>query len=340
MLSYRFDLSIIIQLHVFITSFGYQIYTPAFTFGVKERSRVYKYPFIQNIPHDLLVRRIPYTSTYHKSWLILNSAHEFENYEANALFIEAAASHTSSSYKILGIKSLGVDYGLVRTGLATTVGYNPTPLAIISNMNSTQLCQEIVKWVEKENVQQIIVGLPLHKNGTVAEQTVLTRAFAQQLACSVYASFGPSDTIVEDVGVEDNLTPAIPIFLWDERYTSKEAEARIRATNPKRRMGRLYGELDADAACIILEHFYADSGNGAERVIISQHDPSLINLIKESWVLRCQEKKKASDDKLKMKLQGTHLNAKQMAMERARILDAQLALQYGLKINNKKRNKR
>lgn len=257
--------------------------------------------------------------------------------ESNHLIIEAAASHTSSSYSLLGIKSLGVDYGLVRTGLAATVGYNPKPLAILSNLNVTQLCQEIVKWVEIENAQQIVVGLPLHKNGTVAEQTVLTREFAQQLVCSIYASFGPSKGEVMSEG-DDHLT-AIPIYLWDERYTSKEAESRVRARNPKRNMGSLHGELDADAACIILEHFYADSGRGAERVLLPKHDPPLLHIVKESWALRCKEKNKALEEKLKLKIEGSPFDAKKMAMERARILDAQLELQYGHKKSGKRKKR-
>jgi putative Holliday junction resolvase len=253
--------------------------------------------------------------------------------------IEAAASHTCSSFSLLGVKSLGIDYGLVRTGIAITVGYNPKPLAILSNLNTTQLCQEIVRRVETENAQQIVVGLPLHKNGTVAEQTILTREFVQQLVCSIYASFGPAGEEKEATLESGALFTAIPIFLWDERYTSKEAEARLRARNPKKNFGSLQGELDADAACIILEHFYADSGKGAERVQVPQHDPALLQVVQEAWALQCEERSELLKEKQRARQDGIHINAKQVAIERARILDAKLEIQYGPKKGKKKRRR-
>jgi Holliday junction resolvase len=72
----------------------------------------------------------------------------------------------------------------------------------------------------------------------------LTLAFAQELAGRVLAEFGPTVTLV----------------VWDERYTSKEAAARAHSRDPNR---YLYGTLDAEAACIILEHYYIDNGVGA-----------------------------------------------------------------------------
>jgi hypothetical protein len=37
--------------------------------------------------------------------------------------IRAAASLTQDSCRLLGVKSVGVDYGLSRTGIAATVGF-------------------------------------------------------------------------------------------------------------------------------------------------------------------------------------------------------------------------
>jgi len=60
--------------------------------------------------------------------------------------------------------------------------------------------------------------------------------------------------------------------MWDERYTSKEAVARISAEAMARgeripSKSDLGGELDADAACIILEDYYKELGVDAERVL-------------------------------------------------------------------------
>lgn len=157
--------------------------------------------------------------------------------------------HDKQTPLVGSVKSIGVDYGLVRTGVAVTVGYDPTPLAILTDYdyNNTLVCTSVLDYARAQQVSKIIVGLPLHKNGTVANQTNLTLVFAEELAHRTLATLGP------DVFVE----------LWDERYTSKEAAARAHALDPGR---ALYGSLDADAACIILEHYYSDGGQGRFRV--------------------------------------------------------------------------
>lgn len=177
--------------------------------------------------------------------------------EDDAFWMNVGAAIAQESCPLLGVKSLGVDYGLVRTGLAVTVGYDPTPLAILSDWNTTDaLCVEICsRAATQQAVQRIIVGLPLHKNGTVAEQTRITLAFATQLAAAVLSQFGPH----------------VPVLLFDERYTSKEAAARAHSRHPPRqRQAALYGTLDAVAACIILENYYEDNGVGAHPVPLSE----------------------------------------------------------------------
>lgn len=172
--------------------------------------------------------------------------------------VGAAVSVPEKLPLLLGVKSLGVDYGLVRTGLAVTVGYEPTPLAILSEFNATipnatvteLLCEAIVSHaVAQHNVQRLIVGLPFYKNGTISCQTIRTVQFGQQLAATVLSRLGPE----------------IPVFLFDERFTSKDAAARLHQRNPSR---LLYGTLDSAAAGIILENYYQDGGIGAFPVIL------------------------------------------------------------------------
>ena len=224
--------------------------------------------------------------------------------------IQAAADLTTSTSSLLNIKSIGVDYGLVRTGIAVSNGgYNPQPLSIISNLNNTQLCNKIVNLVQSENAHQIVMGLPFHKNGTEAEQTIITRNFASTLNCAVCAHFG---------------FDRIPVYLWDERYTSKEAESRIRAANP--RAGLLYKDLDADAASIILEYYYSENGVGAERVQLPDND-EIRNVVHQAWLKRKEEKEREI-----LAIREQRMNAgdrKQELIEKAKLLDAQLALERG-----------
>ena len=175
--------------------------------------------------------------------------------EKSLSLLDVAASITQESCPLLGVKSLGVDYGLVRTGLAVTVGYEPIPLAIlqgptdgVSTWNTTNVCAGVMEYATSQQVQRIIVGLPLHKNGTIAGQTNVTLKFGAELTALALRTLGPR----------------VPVLFFDERYTSKEAEARVHSRNPGH--GRLYGTLDADAACIILENYYQDGGLGAHRL--------------------------------------------------------------------------
>jgi putative Holliday junction resolvase len=217
---------------------------------------------------------------------------------------DAAAEFTQESCPLLGVKSLGVDYGLVRTGIAVTVGYNPTPLQILVESNVTRVAEMVAQIAYRERSDQIIVGLPLHKNGTEAEQTSLTRAFAAELATTVLKELGPD----------------VRVLLFDERYTSKEAAARAHSKNPNQ---DLHGALDAAAACIILENYYDDNGRGMELVTI--RDPSLVALYHAEWEERQRRMVKQLQDA--MSDRDARLQWRREAMERDRHLEASSRIQ-------------
>jgi putative transcription antitermination factor YqgF len=231
-----------------------------------------------------------------------------------ASLVDAAASITQASFPLLGIKSLGVDYGLVRTGIASTVGYNPQPLDILTNLNNTQVCHRILHHARSQQSQQIIVGLPLHKNGTIAAQTNLTLIFAKELTILALQKLN------------------VPVILWDERYTSKEAAARAHAKNPDT---LLYGKLDADAACIILEQYYKDVGVGAQQIELDESMRAECLLVyKEQWEAdqrRIQQQLKDREDSMRQRRE---------AMERAKRLDAEAATAYNPTSSATKKKKR
>ena len=244
----------------------------------------------------------------------------------NALLFEAAAASTQQSCTLLGIKSIGVDYGLVRTGVARTVGYEPQAIATIvtCNQNATQVAHEVVKYGASEQAKQIIVGLPLYKNGTEAPQSSLTRDFALQLACVVMARLGPD----------------VPVFLWDERYTSKEAAARMRAastrTTPNSTPGRfLHKLLDADAACIILEHYYSENGKGAEHVLVPDD-------VKQEClsVWKAHKEAEAMQKQAELDQRTSRTLRRQEAMERTRKWEEDTAKEGTLGTSRKKKKKR
>lgn len=248
--------------------------------------------------------------------LTLFSASGIDSSSYSERVIEAAASITRDSCSILGVKSVGVDYGLVRTGVAVTVGFNPKPLDILTDLNNTQVCQRVIEICRAEQAKQIIVGLPLHKNGTEAEQTNLTRIFATELANQVLYELGPN----------------CPVYLWDERYTSKEAAARAHSKNPSQ---SLYGTLDADAACIILENYYNDNGEGAELVEASQE---ALSKYQELWGQRVRYEEAMVQAALQER--DSRLQWRKEAMERDRLLASESTEDESSRKKKKKKRKK
>ena len=241
----------------------------------------------------------------------------------------ALASHAKQSSPLLGTKSIGIDYGGVRTGLAATIGYDFRPLRIVSDLNNTDLCAEVVATVRSENAQRVVVGLPLHKNGTESERSNITRCFAEELSAAVLSNFGP------DFG---------GVHMWDERYTSKEAKARIMSTAKSRgsvlSADDLDGTIDADAACLILEHYYQNSGEGAEFVVVP--DGYVRDKCLESWELVKKEQSQANDETIRKREEA--LNARQLMMNRIKEMEAAAASSdddgTGKKKSKKKKKKR
>ena len=328
------------------------IQVPAFDFGVGDIRRCNKIPYcslnsflhhsvscvITRVGRGLkLQSRIPAYCNTHQ-YHCPRRRNNFASFAADVSFIDASnsdeedvtskastviskeelvhaalATHTTTTSPLLGIKSIGIDYGLVRTGLAATIGYDMRPLRITNNLNNTELCHEIISLVKNEDAKRIVVGLPLNKNGTESERSNITRIFATELAAVVFANFGDIDD-----GNFDG------VYLWDERYTSKEAKARIMSTMNKadnvRSEDDLDGTIDADAACLILEHYYKSSGMGAELVTVPEGD--LRVECSRAWKIEKERQRQASEN-MKRKREAA-LNAREAMMAKVKAMEAEM----------------
>jgi putative Holliday junction resolvase len=100
--------------------------------------------------------------------------------------------------------------------------------------------------VAEYDVGLVVVGLPFSLDGTEGPQARRISGYADGLA-----DYVPT-----------------PVVLWDERFTTAEAEEilRQRRSEKKRRHARTSGELDAIAAAVILQSYldsrYLDSRDG------------------------------------------------------------------------------
>ena len=128
---------------------------------------------------------------------------------------------------------LGLDVGQRRIGLAICDpdGRLATPYSTVTRRTPQEDIAAIIAVVQAEEVRRIIVGLPLSLDGTVGPQAQQTLAF-----CDALRAGSP-----------------VPVETWDERYSTFEAEGRLReaGVTPSRNRGR----LDAAAATVSLQGY-------------------------------------------------------------------------------------
>ena len=129
---------------------------------------------------------------------------------------------------------LSIDYGRKRTGLAVT-----DPLQIIANGLTTvathQLEQFVLDYLQKEQVERVVVGLPKQMNGEMSESWRYIEPFLNRLR---------------------KLKPELPIELVDERFTSVLAHQVILDSGVgKQRRREDKGMVDEISATIILQQW-------------------------------------------------------------------------------------
>lgn len=80
------------------------------------------------------------------------------------------------------MKYLGIDYGDKRVGLAwsDSEGKIAFPRKTLANVGN-RVCAEIKKIAKKENISEIVLGLPVTFGGQDSEQTKKVRQFAKKL---------------------------------------------------------------------------------------------------------------------------------------------------------------
>lgn len=151
----------------------------------------------------------------------------------------------------LGRRTVGVDYGFRRTGVALSTGYSPEPHRVLETADNSTAAQEnlvaeLMAIALRTASVQFVVGMPLDQEGGESnEQAPATRAFAVRLA-----------EAAQERGYH--------VYIWDERGSTMEA--RVRTQNALLKRNRAIERVDALAAAVILEAFFEVDGRGAERL--------------------------------------------------------------------------
>ena len=128
---------------------------------------------------------------------------------------------------------LAIDYGKKRTGVAVT-----DILQIIANGLTTvatpELMDFILKYIEKEPVERIIVGYPKQMNNEDSENMKRITPFVNQLKKKL---------------------PNIPVELVDERFTSVLAHQAMLDGGLKKKARQNKALVDEISATIILQSY-------------------------------------------------------------------------------------
>ena len=98
------------------------------------------------------------------------------------------------------MRVLALDYGRARTGVAVSdpTGTIARPLEVVAGADLAR----IVQLIDEHQIERIVVGLPLTLQGERGKQARETEAFIQKLCEAT----------------------AVPIVLFDERFTTNLAE--------------------------------------------------------------------------------------------------------------------
>ena len=128
------------------------------------------------------------------------------------------------------MRTLGIDLGKVRVGLAVSdpEGIVAHPLVVVDRESAAE---EIAFHAAHLEVDQIVVGVPVKMDGEWGPEAQEAEAFASALGHRT----------------------GLPVELWDERLSTKQAERVMRAVGKKAREQR--GMVDKVAAAITLQSF-------------------------------------------------------------------------------------
>ena len=130
---------------------------------------------------------------------------------------------------------LALDLGTRRVGVAISdeLRLSVRPLPALARGSWKKLLREIILLREQFDARGVVVGLPLRLDGTEGDAATEARRVARNLEWSL----------------------GVPVFLQDERLTSRAAEAELRAQGLS--VQELKAHVDSAAAALILRDYLA-----------------------------------------------------------------------------------
>lgn len=135
------------------------------------------------------------------------------------------------------MRCMGLDIGdrWIGVALSDPGGILASPFSVIERKNDAQALAAIADIIDKEQVGNVVVGLPLSLDGSLSGQAEKVKDFADKLAEQIKT----------------------PVEYRDERLTTVMAQRLKRASGGKKGRGKTRD--DSQAAAIILQN-YLDEG--------------------------------------------------------------------------------
>jgi putative Holliday junction resolvase len=128
---------------------------------------------------------------------------------------------------------LAIDYGAKRSGLAVT---DPEQIIAspLGHVTSSALMAYLEDYFRQEDVESVVVGIPLRPDGEDTHATPLIKAFVSRLKKHY---------------------PDKNVILHDESDTSRLARASMVAAGTRKKQREKKGNTDAVAATLILQSY-------------------------------------------------------------------------------------
>jgi len=141
------------------------------------------------------------------------------------------------SWAVGSNRTMALDFGGKKIGVAITdqLGLTAQCRPTLIRSNDQEDILKIQQLAEENDVAEVVVGHPLHMDGTASRQSKKTEGFARKLR-----------TVL-----------SVPVKLWDERLTSFAAEQHLEQLGLDWRARRKH--VDEMAAVLILEDYLGGS---------------------------------------------------------------------------------
>lgn len=141
------------------------------------------------------------------------------------------------------MRILGMDIGEKNIGLAVSdeLGITAQGLDNLLRGQDSETIVSLAEIVKKNNVREIVAGMPVNMDGTLGQKAKETAAFLEKIKEKI----------------------PLPVKIWDERLSSMQAERIMLEADMSRRKRKK--RIDRLAAQLILQS-YLDAGRNEQNV--------------------------------------------------------------------------